>query len=145
MLDEPWWAQLLPPAVLVSGGDDPALVGRVFDLPMASVEHRGSVIATANAVPAGEVAGRLRRAAGALGLDLTTVLIEVVDPLRVALDDADPVPVRWWGRDGRFWVDGSAGACGRAVAWAGGRWPDRHRAIAAADEDYLLLAEESLF
>jgi hypothetical protein len=149
VLDEPWWAQLVPPTVLVPGAGDPALVGRVLDLPMVSAELRATVIgAGAGAGPlagtADQAVARLRRAAEAVGLDLATVQIEVVDPLLVALDGADPAPVRWWGVAGRWWVDGSAESCGRAVAWAAGDWPARHRAAAAADQDFLALAEDGL-
>jgi hypothetical protein len=30
------------------------------------------------------------------------------------------------------------------VAWAGGVWPARHRAIAAAGQDWLALAEDTI-
>ena len=62
----------------------------------------------------------------------------------VALTGAEPVPVRWWGSDGRYWTDGSAEGAGRVIAWAAGRWADRLLAVAAAAGDPVALAEDSL-
>ena len=145
VLDEPWLAQLLPAARLVPGGADPALAARVLDLPLASDLITGAAIAEAGA-QAGPTAalGRLEKAAAAMGLRLADHQITVAPELAVALDGAEPVPVRWWFQGGRWWVDGSPDAAGRAVAWAAGAWPDRYRAIAAAAEDSLALAEHSV-
>jgi hypothetical protein len=154
VLDQPWLAQVLPPSRLVVGAGDPALVARVLDLPLASelvgdavvggaavVESAGDSESAAAAASAGD---RIARAAAAVGLHLADLQIAVVPELSVAVAGADPVPVRWWCRDGRWWVDGSAEAVGRAVAWAAGAWSDRHRAIAAAAEDWLALAEDAV-
>ncbi len=137
VLDEPWLAQLLPAARLVPGGADPALVARVLDLPLASDLITGAAIAEAGAARPDRrrPLGRLDEAAAAMGLRLADHQITVAPELAVALDGAEPVPVRWWFQGGRWWVDGSPDAAGRAVAWAAGAWPDRYRAIAAAAED----------
>ncbi len=162
VLDQPWLAQVLPASRLVAGAGDPALVARVLDLPLASVLVRdelvrdvlvrdllvgdvsiGDVVVGGAAVV--ELAGdRIARAAAAVGLRLADLQIAVVPELSVAVAGADPVPVRWWYRDDRWWVDGSAEAVGRAVAWAAGAWSGRHRAIAAAGEDWLALAEDAV-
>ena len=154
VLDHPWLAQVLPASGLVAAAADPALVARVLDLPLASesvrdvlvggaavVESAGDLESTAAAASAGD---RIARAAAAVGLHLADLQIAVVPELSVAVAGADPVPVRWWCRDDRGWVDGSAEAVGRAVAWAAGAWSDRHRAIAAAGEDWLALAEDAV-
>ena len=44
VLDEPWWAQLVPAARLVPGGRDPAQVARVLDLPLASTHFAATVL-----------------------------------------------------------------------------------------------------
>lgn len=85
------------------------------------------------------------RAAAAVGLPLADLQIVVVPELSVAIDGAEPVRVRWWCRGDQCWADGSAQALGRAVAWRAGAWPDRHRAIAAADEDWPAVAEDAVF
>jgi hypothetical protein len=86
----------------------------------------------------------VERSAAAVGLRLADVEMIVATELTVVVDDGDPVSVQWWARGDRFWVDGSAQACGRAAAWAAGSWSGRHRAIAAAGEDWTALAEDSL-
>jgi len=152
VLDEPWWAQVLPAAHLVPGAGDPAMVAHVLDLPLASDSARVQLLAddpaaASKATDDGwttHVRRRLERAAAAVGVRLPAVGITVSRTLRVALDGAEPVPVRWWGQGGRLWVDGSAAAAGRAAAWAAGSWPARHRAIAAAGDDALELAEDGL-
>ena len=157
VLDEPWLAQVVPATRLVPGGVDPALVGRVLDLPMASqvvsvevvsTEGVGSSIAPDADVPSADwtaqAQGRLDRAAAAVGLRLAEVEVILAPELRVLVDGRDRVTVRWWAQDGRFWVDGSAEACGRAVAWAAGSWSGRHRAIAAAGNDWTALAEDAV-
>ncbi len=152
VLDQPWLAQLLPASLLVPGGADPSLVARVLDLPLAS-EVIGAPVLTPTDSPAGPAAldrpgpaalDRLERAAAAVGLRLADHQITVVDQLSVAVNGAEPVRVRWWCRGDRWWVDGSADAAGRAVAWAAGAWPARHRAIAAAGEDWLAVAEDAV-
>jgi hypothetical protein len=152
VLDAPWLAQVIPAARLVPGGGDPALVGRLLDLPLASRVLSTEVISTPIApdadVPSADrteqALGRLGRAAAAVGLRLAEVEV-IVDPgLRVTVDGGDPVTVQWWGQGGSFWVDGSAQACGRAMAWAAGSWSGRHRAIAAAGNDWAALAEDAL-
>jgi hypothetical protein len=102
------------------------------------------------------VDGRLGSAAAAVGLNLATVDVVVSESLWVAVDGGEPIRVSWWGRESpgvdsaeraagsRFWIDGSAESCGRVVAWAAGAWSARHRAIAAAGNDWPALAEESL-
>ena len=99
---------------------------------------------------------RLASAAAAIGLDLAEVDVVVSAALWVAVDGGEPIQVSWWGKmpgdagpagrlaGARYWIDGSAGSCGRVVAWAAGDWPARHRAIAAAGDDWPALAEDSL-
>jgi hypothetical protein len=147
VLDVPWLAQVMPVTRLVPGAGDPALVGRVLDLPMASEVVRTSVVAGAGTPSpewSAQVRGRVERSAAAVGLRLADVEMIVATELTVVVDDGDPVSVQWWARGDRFWVDGSAQACGRAAAWAAGSWSGRHRAIAAAGEDWMALAEDSL-
>jgi len=152
VLDQPWLAQVVPAARLVPGGADPALVGRVLDLPMASEVVSTEVVSTSNAgdadVPSADRSSqaldRLAAAAAAVGLRLDQVAVVVTPDLRVMVDGAEQIAVRWGAQGGRFWVDGSAEACGRAVAWAAGAWPSRHRAVAAAGSDWRELAEDSL-
>ena len=144
VLDQPWLAQLLPASLLVSGGAGPALVARVLDLPLASeVTHAVVAESGSAAVPSAALDG-LERAAAALGLRLADQRITITPELTVAVDGDEPVRVRWWGQGDRWWVDGSPEAAGRAVAWAAGAWSARHRAIAAAGEDWLGLAEDSV-
>jgi hypothetical protein len=177
VLDEPWLAQVVPATRLVPGGVDPALVGRVLDLPMASqavsvevvsvevvsvevvsvevvsVEVVSTAVVSSSIAPDADVPsadwtaqaqGRLDRAAAAVGLRLAEVEVILAPELRALVDGRDRVTVRWWAQDGRFWVDGSAEACGRAVAWAAGSWSGRHRAIAAAGNDWTALAEDAV-
>ncbi|MET0865861.1 MAG: molecular chaperone Hsp90 [Nakamurella sp.] len=162
VLDLPWLVQVLPVTGLVPGGNDPALVARVFDLQLAStgsafslLDGRNSAKPSAPAKPwPARVHARLANAAAAIGLDLATVDIRVSDSLRVIVDKDEPVQVSWWGRPGsgpddraagaRYWVDGSTESCGRVVAWAAGAWAARHRAIAAAANDWPALGEDSL-
>jgi hypothetical protein len=167
VLDEPWLAQILPARRLVPGGADAALVARVLDLPAASAQMRvsvlgdgdESVVGTRQAVARGSgqaradggesvnwepILRRLDRAAAAVGLRREDFDVTVSPTLRVAINDHDPVPVRWWGAHNRYWTDGSAAAAGRVVAWASGRWSERHRIIAAALDDAVALAEDGL-
>ena len=150
VLDEPWLAQVLPAARLVPGGHDPQLVARVLDLPLASAVTRVSMVDTDGSTGspssrwAQEAHDRLELAAAAVGLHLANADIAVRNTVRVVIDDADPVAVSWWGSDTRLWTDGSAQACGRAVAWAAGLWAARHRAVAAAGDDVIALAEDGL-
>ena len=150
VLDQPWLAQVLPASRLVPGGDDPTLVGKVLDLPLASSVVTASVADLGDA-SAGESPGwvaaaqaRLGRAAASVGLRSADLALTVSSALRVTVDGADPVAVRWWVRGDRYWVDGSAEAAGRAVAWAAGAWPARHRAVAAAVDDWIALSEDAL-
>jgi hypothetical protein len=150
VLDLPWLAQVLPAARLVPGTGDPALVGRVLDLPMASSMFQTGVVRTVaggdlpSADRSAQVLSRLERAAASVGLRLVEVDVTIAPGLQVAVDGGDPMTVQWWAQAGTYWVDGSALACGRAAAWAAGAWSDRHRAIAAAGEDWTALAEDSL-
>jgi hypothetical protein len=147
VLDAPWLAQVMPVARLVPGAGDPALVGRVLDLPMASDVLSTSVVAGAG-TPTPDwlavVRGRVERSASAVGVRPADLEVIIAPDLKVVVDDGDPVPVQWWAQEDRFWVDGSAQACGRAAAWAAGSWSGRHRAIAAAANDWAALAEDSL-
>jgi hypothetical protein len=147
VLDAPWLAQVMPVARLVPGAGDPALVGRVLDLPMASDVLSTSVV-TGAGTPTPDwlavVRGRVERSASAVGVRPADVEVIVAPDLKVIVDDGDPVSVQWWAQEDRFWVDGSAQACGRAAAWAAGSWSGRHRAIAAAANDWAALAEDSL-
>ncbi|MEP6562013.1 MAG: hypothetical protein ABJD68_13185, partial [Nakamurella sp.] len=119
--------------------------------------------AAATATPwSAQVQDRLGNAAAAIGVDLSTIDIVVTDALRVSVDGGEPITVTWWGSEpvgplpargedpagraagAQYWLDGSAEACGRVVAWAAGAWPARQRAIAAADNDWQQLAEDSV-
>jgi len=146
VLDQPWLAQVIGADRLVPGGADPIRVAELFDLPLASTRVR------VGQVQAGEgtdtkhprpLDGALERAAGALGVEIADHRPTVIPGLRVTVDGA-PTRVRWWGSGDRLWVDGSAEAAGRAVAWAAHRWSDRHTAIAAARSALAELAEGGL-
>jgi hypothetical protein len=163
VLDQPWLVQVVPAAGLVPGTGNPGLVSTVLDLPLASsVCTMSLTVDPPSAAPwPAQVADRLARAAAAIGLELAGVDVVVSVGLWVAVDGAEPTRVSWWGRevwsgvvaDGepadraagvRYWIDGSPESCGRVVAWAAIAWPSRHRAIAAAAEDWLAVAEDSL-
>lgn len=146
VLDEPWLAQVIGAERLVPGGADPIRVAELFDLPLASIQVR------VGRVQAGESAdiehpqaldGALEHAAGALGVEIADHRPTVIPGLQVTVDGT-PERVRWWGSDDRLWVDGSAEAAGRAVAWAAHRWSDRHTAIAAARGALVELSEHGL-
>ena len=156
VLDVPWLAQVLAPATLVPGGADPALVARVLDLPLASARATAVVVLPEDQPDQPDrsdgTTDRVRRAAVALGVDPDTVDVAVRPALRVAVDGAPSVPVRWWGTGsgpgepgsgGSLVTDGSAEGAGRAVAWAAGRWQHRHLAVAAAAGDGVAIAEGS--
>jgi len=146
VLDVPWLAQVIPADRLVPGGVDPSRVAEVFDLPLASTQIRVGPVEGAPASGAGHSAvadGGLWLAAGALGVDLTDREPTVTPGLQVTVDGA-PARVLWWGSGDRLWVDGSAEAAGRAVAWTAHRWADRHIAIAAARGSAVELAEDGL-
>jgi len=145
VLDRPWLIQLLAPSQVVPGGNDPALVSRVLDLPLASEQVAATVLTTGRRSGGTDV-GRaaLERAAAAVGLRLADCNIEVRSTLRVAAPGAEPVPVHWWAAGERLCTDGSPPGTGRAVAWAAGRWDLRHRAIAAAAADWSALAEDGI-
>ncbi len=142
VLDLPWFAQVLPPNRLVPGGADPAEVGRVLDLVLASA----LVDARCQAAPADsreDTGERLRRAAEAVALDLRAADIVAVQRLSVMVDGAT-TRVRWWGEGDRLLTDGSADGAGRAAAWAADRWADRYLAVAAAADDGVALAEDAV-
>ena len=141
VLDRPWLAQVLSPGRLVPGGADPALVAGVLDLPLASARCDARVVEDLTREPGGR--DRLERAAASVGLDLGAVRIESVRGLSVLLDGAE-VAVRWWADGDGLLIDGSADGAGRAVAWAAGRWEARDLAVAAAAEDGVALAEDSV-
>jgi len=148
VLDAAWLAQVIPAAGLVPGGADPLQVGEVLDLPMASDRVRATVVgdeaARAVAADADVDDGALRRSAAALAVDISGSRIIEIAGLRVSVDGGEPVRVLWWGSGDRLWVDGSADAAGRAVAWSSGRWADRHTAIAAARAAPVELAENGI-
>ena len=163
VLDQPWLVQVLPVAGLVPGTGDPGLVANVLDLPLASsVSTMSLTVEPSAAAPwPAEVADRLARAAAAIGLELAGVDVVVSVALWVAVDGDEPTRVSWWGREqwsreaadgdpadraagARYWIDGSAESCGRVAAWAAGAWSSRHRAIAAAADDWPAVAEDSL-
>jgi hypothetical protein len=142
--DGPWWAQVLGPDVLVAPGDDPQLTADVLDLALASerVDVTLPPVAAGREPTASEVAA-LDRAAASLSVPAPRVVVVVVDGLTVAVDGTER-PVHWWPTSEGFFIDGSAGGVGRAVAWAAGRWPARHRAAAAAADDVVGVVEDDL-
>lgn len=170
VLDQPWLAQVLSTSRLVPGAGDPTLVATVFDLPLASAvigrvvvtgeavhentvneeaAHKAAVVTAAlikqRALADEAAQGRLERAAAAVGLSLAAQQIVIAPDLAVTVDGGPPIRVRWWRQGDRWSVDGSAEAAGRAVAWAAGAWPARHRAVAAAAQDWVTLAEDTIF
>jgi hypothetical protein len=143
VLDQPWLIQVLPAGRLVPGGDNPAVVARVLDLPLASETVRAIVMDGSGPADPSTARARLERAAAAVDLDLSHFAVTVIPDLRVVID-GKPSTVHWWAVADRCWVSGSVASVGRAAAWAAGRWPARHRATAAAADDWAALAEDSL-
>jgi hypothetical protein len=139
--DGPWWAQLIAPDQLVAPGSDPRATARTLDLDLASERYRVSLTQDER-ISTTEWSAAAERAAAALGVPAPE--LRAVTGLRAALDDDEPVPVRWWiDDDGRATVDGSAEGLGRAIAWLTGRWPARETAVAAARSDPVGLAEHA--
>ncbi|TKV61934.1 hypothetical protein FDO65_10505 [Nakamurella flava] len=150
VLDAPWWAQVLAADTVIPGGVDPRRTAEAWDLPCATQEYGAQVQTGAAPTDAAWVEAaraRLTRAAAALGagLDVSREVLLFSD-LRVAVDGAPAVAVRWWVEpgSGRLWCDGSAEAAGRAIAWRAGRWPDRQLAVAAAQDSTLAVLEAAL-
>ena len=150
VLDRPWWAQLLPPGRAVAGGDDPDRVAAALDLAPASDEDAD---ARWNPSPA-DAGPAVAVAVDAVLTELGTPA-DVADAIRSTVVTVADLEVRWEGRAGpvswwgaadgsALWVDGSAAAVGRAVAWAAGRWNERHLAMAAAAGDDTALTEHGL-
>ncbi len=147
VLDEPWWVQVLPASRLVAGGADPTRVASVLDLPVASASNRALIVADPIAGPRSALMGqareRLARAAAALGV-IGPADVVIAAGLRVGVNGAEPVTVRWWGAGDRYWIDGSAEAAGAVLAWSVGNWAARQLAVAAAAQDGRVIAEDGL-
>jgi hypothetical protein len=112
----------------------------VLDLPLISTARGpGQVEILGAADPAAEQ--RWARAAEAVGVDPTAVLLTLAGGVRAVTGGGAAITVRWWCADGRFYSDGSDASLGRIAAWAGGRWSMRHLAVAAAAGDQAGLAE----
>lgn len=150
VLDEPWWAQVLTADAVVPGGVDPRRTAEAWDLPCATQEYGARVqsgATTGDEAWTESARARLTRAAAALGAAPEMPRDVLLDSgLRVAVDGAPAVTVRWWvdPGSGRLWCDGSAEGAGRAMAWRAGRWPDRQLAVAAAQDSTVALLEAAL-
>ena len=129
VLDAPWLVGVLPIDRLVPGGADAVRVADLLDLPLASQSAEFTVTATDLD---GGAPNRLTAAAAAIGVDERDIEVRVVASLTVSTNGGRGEPVRWWGENDRLLATGAADAIGRAVAWAAGNWPARHRCVAAA-------------
>jgi hypothetical protein len=134
VLDAPdLWPLVAGRPLVLAPGELSARLADLLDLPLASEEVAGAV----------ETEGRPRR---------------VPDVVRAALPDAPPeyrahdklvvdgVAVAWRCRDGEVHASGPAGLA-RGLAWAAGRWRDRHlvMALLTGDKDTAaLLADADL-
>ena len=147
VLDLPWFAQVVDAATLVAGGDDPAGVGDMLQLDLASEALAVTVLGSPADLDAGSQAAA-RRAAAVLGLEFAALFpgasLRAVADLAVRVGQTAAQRVWWWMAPGSLLVDGSPEGIGRAVAWRAGRWSDRHRAAAAANGDDVDFAEDGL-
>ena len=130
VLDEPWLIALWSPGSLVAGGTATGLAD-LLDLPLAGELTTAEVDSDGEYVPWSEL-GAVVLIAELLGFELPAGGLLVHDPLTVRVDDATR-PVPWWASD-RLHATDSAAGLGRALAWACGRWPQRHLIIALLDE-----------
>jgi hypothetical protein len=147
VLDLPWFAQVVDAATLVAGGDDPARVGRLFELDLASEVVTVAVLGTPTEPDPTQLAAA-GRAAQSLGVELRALFAAGtpagVQGLAVRVGQGSPQRVSWWSASGALLTDGSPEGIGRAVAWRAGRWADRHRVVAAARGDLVDFAEDGI-
>jgi hypothetical protein len=160
VLDLPWLAQLIDPALLVAGGGDPGRTAAVLDLDLASERWPAEPV---TGRPGRQTTlGQLAPAAACLGLigrpDLADLAVTVHDRLEVRPGplggDGEPSrgpaaptgshPVRWWMDGDRLLLDGSADGIARAVAHLAGRWSARHELLVIARGDRVERAESGL-
>jgi hypothetical protein len=135
VLDAPWVLGVVEPERVVGVGDDFTLaepLADLLDLPLASEVVTGTVAGVAEAVSWADL-GAVVDACDLAGIAVPPGGPRVHDRLtvRIGLIDHD---VTWWVEDEVAHCVDSIPGLSRALAWAAGRWADRHL-LAALLED----------
>jgi hypothetical protein len=150
VLDLPWLAQLVDPAILVAGGGDPESTAAFLDLDLASERCTAQPV-TGTSERATTLA-ELPAAAACLDFigrpDLADRPVTVDGQLAVHSGSAAPPAgvrrVRWWMDGDRLLLDGSPDAVARAIAHLTGQWAARHHLLVIARGDPIERAESGL-
>ncbi|GGM43213.1 molecular chaperone Hsp90 [Longimycelium tulufanense] len=134
VLDVPWVLGVLGPDRVVAGDRAHAEpLAELLDLPLAGDEIVAEVRDEGRELPWSELDG-VPEACGLLGRELPEDPLVVHERLVVRVEDAE-VAVPWWIDDDGVLhaVDDPAGLA-RALAWATGRWSERHLLAALLGE-----------
>ncbi|MFI9814135.1 sacsin N-terminal ATP-binding-like domain-containing protein [Saccharothrix variisporea] len=124
VLDLPWLLGVLPgDQVLAAEGHAEALA-ELLALPLASEEVTGEIETAGDEVVWAEL-GAVRLACDLLGVELPTSPVIVHDELHVVFE-GESHEVSWWVEDGVPHAADTPEGLARALAWATGRWADRH-------------------
>jgi hypothetical protein len=151
--DGPWWAATASPEQLVAPGGDASATAGALDLLLASARWPVQIESGESAEPA--VAERLSRDVEtvrlALGIDDPLPSLRPQPGLTIRFigdrpDRSSPrMRVGWWPAADGYLVDDDAEAIADALAWAAGRYDDRHLARSALHGTAGLVAVEVAF
>ncbi|WP_232376346.1 sacsin N-terminal ATP-binding-like domain-containing protein [Amycolatopsis aidingensis] len=133
VLDRPWPAAVLPARRLVAvpGWDRAGRLAELLDLPLAGECVVAGLSTDGEYVDWAEMPA-VRLAAELLGIDLPAGGVVVHDRLTVTVEGQSH-EVTWWCAEYPHAEDSSAGLAA-ALAWAAGRWGDRHLLAALLDD-----------
>ncbi|MEV0680967.1 hypothetical protein AB0I60_31070 [Actinosynnema sp. NPDC050436] len=124
VLDLPWLLGVLPGDQVLAAGGSAGALAELLALPLASEEVGGEVVGDGDEVVWSEL-GAVRLACDLLGVDLPTTPVVVHDELVVS-SDGENHEVSWWVDSEVPHATDTPEGLARALAWATGRWPDRH-------------------
>ncbi|MGH3879675.1 MAG: sacsin N-terminal ATP-binding-like domain-containing protein [Actinophytocola sp.] len=141
VLDAPWVLGVVEPERVVGVGDDFTLaepLADLLDLPLASEVVTGTVAGVAEPVSWADL-GAVVDACDLAGFAVPLGGPRVHDRLTVRIGLIDH-EVTWWVEDGVAHCVDSIAGLSRTLAWAAGRWADRHQLAALLEDPESVLA-----
>ncbi|WP_433267862.1 sacsin N-terminal ATP-binding-like domain-containing protein [Actinosynnema sp. CS-041913] len=124
VLDLPWLLGVLPGNQVLAAEGAAEVLAELLALPLASEEVSGEVVGEGDEVVWSDL-GAVRLACDLLGVELPISPVIVHDELVVAFE-GEQHEVSWWVADDVPHAADSPEGLARALAWATGRWADRH-------------------
>ncbi|RIJ76707.1 hypothetical protein D1871_10825 [Nakamurella silvestris] len=150
VVDEPWFAQVVPLDRAVAGALPGQQLAEAFDLALASTDGEFELRTGGSTAELDPADARVRAVSAALGPSSLGRTVWQAESLSVTTGvpvsasrepGAGSDAVIWWCAAGQLWFDGSTEGLARCLAYSAGRWEDRALVLAVLRDRWWEWAE----